>query len=66
MAKEIRIIIRNTPTGADSTPWLNSHRERFKQAAKEVAAEMKNSKLKGANRIRVFNARISERLKKLK
>jgi len=64
MAKELKLILRETPTGRESTPWLDSQREKFAQVAKEVAQEMKGTKLRGAARVRAFNARISERLKK--
>jgi len=63
MAKQLKIILRETPVGRESTPWLDPQREKFAKVAKEVAEEMKGTKLRGAARIRAFNARISQRLK---
>ena len=63
MPKELKIILRETPLGLPPTPKQSAQRERFAQAAKEVAQEMKGTKLRGAARVRAFNTRISERLK---
>ena len=63
MSKELKLVLRETPTGRESTPWLDPYREKFAQVAREVAQEMKGTKLRGAARVRAFNARISERLK---
>ena len=45
------------------TPKQSAQREKFARVAREVAQEMKDAKLKGAARVRAFNARISQRLK---
>ncbi len=63
MPKELKLILRETPIGLPPTPKQAAQRERFAQVAKEVAQEMKGTKLRGAARVRAFNARISERLK---
>ena len=63
MPKELKIILKEQPVGRESTPWLDPQREKFAQVAKEVAQEMKGTKLRGAARVKAFNARISERLK---
>lgn len=63
MPKELQLVIRNQPKGREATPWLNPYRERFAKAAKEVAEEMKDTKLRGTARVKAFNARISQRLK---
>jgi len=63
MSKELKLVLRETPTGRGATPWLDPHREKFARVAKEVAAEMKDTKLRGADRVRAFNARVSQRLK---
>ena len=60
---ELRLVIRDTPTGREATPWLNPQREKFTRVTKEVAAEMKNTKLRGPARVRAFNARVSQRLR---
>ena len=62
MPKELKIILRETPVGLSPTPKQSAQRERFTQAAKEVANEMMDTKLKGAARVRAFNARVSQRL----
>ena len=63
MSKELKIILRETPVGLPPTPKQSAQREKFAQATKEVANEMKDTKLKGAARVRAFNARVSQRLK---
>ena len=63
MPKELKIILRETPVGLPPTPKQSAQRERFAQTAKEVAGEMKDTKLKGAAKVRAFNARVSQKLK---
>ena len=63
MPKELKIILRETPIGLPPTPKQSAQREKFAQAAKEVAAEMKDTRIKGAARVRAFNAKVSQRLK---
>ena len=63
MSKELKIILRETPVGLTPTPKQAAQRERFAQATKEVAGEMEGTKLKGAARVRAFNARVSQKLK---
>jgi len=63
MPKELKLILRETPVGLLPTPKQSAQRERFTQAAREVAEEMQGTKLKGAARVRAFNARVSQRLK---
>jgi len=63
MPKELKIILRETPIGLPPTPKQSAQREKFARAAKEVAEEMKDTKLKGAARVKAFNARISQKLK---
>jgi len=63
MSKQLKIILKRQPTGREETPWLDPQRERFARAAKEVAKELKDSGLKGAARVRTFNARMSQKLK---
>lgn len=64
MSKELKIILKEQPVGREETPWLEPQREKFAQAAKEVAQEFKDSRLKGAARVRAFNARMSQKLKR--
>jgi len=63
MPKELKIILRETPIGLPPTPKQSAQREKFAQAAKEVADEMKDTRIKGAARVRAFNAKVSQRLK---
>jgi len=63
MGKKLKLIIKEQPVGREETSWLEPQREKFAQAAKEVAQELKDSKLKGAARVRAFNARMSQKLK---
>ena len=63
MPKELKIILRETPVGLPPTPKQSAQRERFTKAVKEVAGEMRGTKLKGAARVRAFNARVSQRLR---
>jgi hypothetical protein len=62
MGSELQLVIRNQPKGREATPWLEPYRERFSQAAKEAAAELKGTKLKGEARVRAFNNLIKEKL----
>ena len=63
MTKELKLILRETPVGLPPTPMQAAQREKFARAAKEVAGEMKGTKLKGAARVRAFNTRVSQYLK---
>jgi len=63
MPKELKLILRETPTELPPTPKQSTQRKRFARAAKEVSQEMKDTKLKGAARVRAFNAGISQKLK---
>lgn len=63
MPRELKLVLRETPTGREATPWLEPQREKFARAAREVAEEMKDTRLRGAARVRAFNARMSQRLR---
>jgi hypothetical protein len=63
MSKKLKIILKEQPVGRAMTPWLEPYRDKFAKAAKEVAAELKDTKLKGAAKIRAFNTRMSQKLK---
>lgn len=63
MPKELKLILRETPIGLPPTPKQAAQREKFSKIAREVAAEMKDTKLRGAARVRAFNSRISQRLR---
>jgi len=65
MRKELKLILRETPIGVPPTPRQAAQREKFAGVAKEVAKEMKGTKLRGAARVRAFNARVSQKLKEL-
>lgn len=63
MPNELQIVIRKQAKGREATPWLNPYRERFAQAAREAATELKGTKLKGADKIQEFNRRVGEKLR---
>ena len=63
MPSELKLILRETPTGRDATPWLDSQRDKFGQAARACHEEFKDSKLKGEAKIRAMNQFMSERLR---
>ena len=63
MPKEHKLILRETVTGREATPWLDPQRDKFARIAKECKEAFKDSKLKGAAKIQAMNAWISERLK---
>jgi len=62
MPKELKLILKQQPIGREETPWLEPQREKFARAAKEAAQELKDSRLKGAAKVRSFNARMSQKL----
>ena len=63
MAKELKLILREMPTGRESTPWLDSQREKFARVARECKEAFKDSKLRGAAKIMAMNQWMSERLR---
>jgi len=63
MPKELKLILRETPTGREETPWLDPQREKFARVARECKEAFKGSKLKGAAKIMAMNRWMSERLK---
>lgn len=63
MPRQLKIILRETPIGLPPTPKQAAQREKFAGVAKEVAEEMKDTKLRGAARVRAFNARVGQKLK---
>ncbi|MBA7540431.1 hypothetical protein ES705_32728 [subsurface metagenome] len=63
MSKELKLILRETPIGLPPTPKQSAQREKFAQVAQECKEAFKDSKLKGAARVRAMNAWMSERLK---
>lgn len=62
MPKELKLILRETPVGLPPTAKQAEQRKKFARVAREVASEMKDTRLKGAARVRAFNARVSQRL----
>ena len=63
MPKVLKLTLKEQPVGRESTPWLDPQREKFAQVAKEVAQELKGSKLKGAAKIHAMNRLMSQKLK---
>jgi len=63
MAKELKLILKEQPVGREATPWLDPQREKFTQVARECKETFKDSKLKGAAKVRAMNRWMSERLR---
>lgn len=63
MPRELKLVLRETPTGRESTPWLNPQREKFTRVARECREEFRDSKLRGEAKIRAMNQFMSRRLK---
>ncbi|GAI72366.1 unnamed protein product [marine sediment metagenome] len=63
MPKELKLILKEQPVGRESTPWLDPQRVKFTRVARECRESFKDSKLKGADKIRAMNRFMSERLK---
>ncbi|MBA7650027.1 hypothetical protein ES703_57828 [subsurface metagenome] len=63
MPKVFKLILKEQPVGREETPWLDPQREKFAQVARDCREAFKDSKLKGAAKIRAMNAWMSERLK---
>jgi len=63
MSRELKLILRETPTGRESTPWLDPQRQKFARVARECHEEFKDSKLRGEAKIRAMNQFMSRRLR---
>ena len=63
MPSELKLVLRETSTGRDATPWLDPQREKFTRVARECKEAFKDSKLKGEAKIRAMNQFMSERLR---
>lgn len=63
MTKVLKIVLRETPTGRESTPWLDPQREKFGRVARECHKKFRDSKLKGTTKIRAMNRFMSQRLR---
>lgn len=63
MSRVLKLVLRDTPTGRESTPWLEPQREKFSRVAKECKEAFKDSRLTGAARVKAMNRFMSERLK---
>ena len=63
MPKELKLILKEQPVGREETPWLEPQREKFALVAKECKEAFKDSKLRGAARVREMNRFMSERLR---
>ncbi len=63
MSKELKLILKEQPVGRESTPWLDPQRKKFAQVAKECKEAFKDSKLRGADKVRAMNRWMSEHLK---
>lgn len=63
MSRELKIVLRDTPTGRESTPWLEPQRDKFTRVARECREAFKDSKLRGEAKIRAMNAFMSRHLR---
>jgi hypothetical protein len=63
MPRELKIVLRETPTGREATPWLEPQRDKFTRVARECKEAFKDSKLKGAARVRAMNSFMSQHLR---
>jgi len=63
MPSELKLILRETPTGREATPWLESQRDKFTRVARECHEAFKDSKLKGAAKVMAMNRFMSQRLR---
>ncbi|GAI75761.1 unnamed protein product [marine sediment metagenome] len=63
MPKELKIILKEQPVGCEETPWLEPQRKKFAQVAKECKEAFKDSRLRGADKVRAMNRWMSEHLK---
>ena len=63
MPRELKLVLRDTPTGREETPWLDPQREKFTRVARECQEEFKDSKLKGADKIQAMNRWMSQHLR---
>ena len=63
MSKEIKLILKEQSVGREETPWLDPQRKKFTQVAKECKEAFKDSKLRGADKVKAMNRFMSERLK---
>ena len=63
MPSELKIVLRETTTGREATPWLDPQREKFTRVARECKEKFKDSKLKGEAKIRAMNQFMSEHLR---
>ncbi len=63
MAKELKLILKEQPVGREETPWLDPQRAKFARVAAECKEAFKDSKLRGAAKIRAMNAWTSDKLK---
>jgi hypothetical protein len=63
MSRELKLVLRETPTGRGSTPWLDPQRDKFTRVATECKEAFKNSKLKGARKVQAMNRWMSQRLR---
>ncbi len=63
MPSELKLVLRETQTGREATPWLEPQRGKFTRVARECKEAFKDSKLKGEAKIRAMNAFMSQRLR---
>lgn len=62
MSKQLKLILKEVPTGLPPTPKQSAQRAKFAKATKEAAMELKGTNLKGAARVRKLNRLVSDKL----
>jgi len=55
--------MREVTVGKEPTPKQAAQREKFTRVSREVAEDMRGTRLKGSARVRAFNAEVGRRLK---
>jgi len=63
MPKVLKLILKEQTVGREETPWLEPQREKFAQVTKECKEAFKDSKLRGAAKVRAMNQFMSDGLK---
>ena len=63
MKKQLKLILKEVPTGLKPTEKQSAQRERFAQVAKECKEHFAGSRLKGATKVRAMNSFMSRELR---
>ena len=55
MGKQLKLVLKEQPVGRENTPWLEGQRQKFAEAAHRCGEKFKDSKLRGAAKVRAMN-----------